>query len=45
MTVFGLNLHVLGLNGLERAKVAAGRLKDALDIVEICQIRGLLEQG
>lgn len=39
--VFGLQLNLLGLDGLERAKTAAGRLKDALDVAEIRQIRAL----
>ena len=41
MEVAGIELYVLGLAGLEQAKVAAGRLKDAVDIAEIRQIRSL----
>jgi len=32
-------VHVLSLEGLERAKRAAGRLKDLLDLAEILEIR------
>jgi hypothetical protein len=37
--VAGLRVHVLTLDGLERAKRAAGRVKDLLDLEEISQIR------
>ncbi|WP_394822831.1 hypothetical protein [Pendulispora albinea] len=35
MTLFGCHVHLLGLDGLERAKRAAGRPKDLLDLEEI----------
>lgn len=37
--VAGLRLNVLSLDGLERAKRAAGRVKDLLDLEEISEIR------
>ena len=37
--VAGLRVHVLTLDGLERAKRAAGRVKDLLDLEEISEIR------
>jgi hypothetical protein len=37
--VAGLRLSVLSLDGLERAKRAAGRVKDLLDLEEIAEIR------
>jgi hypothetical protein len=37
--VAGLRLHVLTVEGLERAKRAAGRAKDLLDLEEIAEIR------
>lgn len=37
--VAGLRLAVLSLDGLERAKRAAGRVKDLLDLEEIAEIR------
>ena len=37
--VAGLRLDVLSLDGLERAKRAAGRVKDLLDLEEISEIR------
>jgi hypothetical protein len=39
--VYEYELRVLGLDGLERAKRAAGRLKDLLDLAEIRAIRRL----
>ena len=39
MTMFGLELPVLDLDGLERAKRAAGRAKDLLDLAEIAILR------
>ena len=39
MTVYARNVRVLSLDGLERAKRAAGRLKDLADIAEIREIR------
>lgn len=37
--IAGLRLTVLSLEGLERAKRAAGRVKDLLDLEEISEIR------
>ena len=39
MDVCGLRVRVLSLDGLERAKRAAGRLKDVVDLAEILEIR------
>ena len=39
LTVYGRGERVLGLDGLERAKRAAGRLKDLVDLAEIAEIR------
>lgn len=39
MVVYGLDVAVLNLDGLERAKRAAGRLKDIADLAEILEIR------
>jgi hypothetical protein len=39
MTVYGRSVRVLNLDGLERAKRAAGRLKDLADLAEIIEIR------
>jgi hypothetical protein len=39
MEVYGLQVRVLSLDGLERAKRAAGRLKDLVDLAEILEIR------
>ena len=39
MEVYGRDVRVLSLEGLERAKRAAGRLKDLVDIAEIREIR------
>jgi hypothetical protein len=39
MPVYGRDVRVLGLDGLERAKRAAGRLKDLVDLAEIREIR------
>jgi hypothetical protein len=41
MTVYDRDIHVLSLRGLERAKRAAGRLKDLADLAEIQEIRRL----
>jgi hypothetical protein len=41
MPVYGRDVQVLGLDGLERAKRAAGRLKDLVDLAEIAEIRRL----
>ena len=39
MAIYGRDVHVLSLEGLERAKRAAGRLKDLADLAEIIEIR------
>lgn len=39
MTLYGRDVSVLSLDGLERAKRAAGRLKDLADLAEIIEIR------
>ena len=39
MEVYGLSMNVLSLDGLERAKRAAGRLKDLADLEEILALR------
>jgi hypothetical protein len=39
MTIYGRAVHVLSLDGLERAKRAAGRLKDVADLAEILELR------
>lgn len=39
MNVYGHEVRVLDLDGLERAKRAAGRLKDLSDLAEILEIR------
>jgi hypothetical protein len=39
LVVYGHEVDVLSLEGLERAKRAAGRRKDLLDIAEILEIR------
>ena len=39
MRVYNRDVRVLGLDGLERAKRAAGRLKDLADLAEILEIR------
>lgn len=39
MELYGLNVKVLSLEGLERAKRAAGRAKDLADLEEILEIR------
>jgi hypothetical protein len=39
MEVFGQNVRVLSLEGLERAKRAAGRPKDLIDLADILEIR------
>ena len=41
MTLYGRDVRVLSLDGLERAKRAAGRLKDLADLAEIREIRRL----
>jgi hypothetical protein len=39
MAVYGREVHVLSLEGLERAKRAAGRIKDVADLAEILELR------
>ena len=39
MTIYGRDVYVLSLDGLERAKRAAGRLKDVADLAEILELR------
>ena len=39
--VYDRDVRVLSLDGLERAKRAAGRLKDLADLAEIQEIRHL----
>lgn len=39
MELYGLAVQVLSLEGLERAKRAAGRRKDLLDLADILEIR------
>ena len=39
MTLYGRDVRVLGLDGLERAKRAAGRIKDVADLAEILELR------
>ena len=39
LDVGGMALRVLGLDGLERSKRAAGRVKDLLDLAELAEIR------
>jgi hypothetical protein len=39
MDLYGRRARVLGLDGLERAKKAAGRVKDLADLAEIREIR------
>ncbi len=39
MEVYGAQVRVLSLDGLERAKRASGRLKDLADLAEILEIR------
>ena len=41
MSVYDRSVRVLSLDGLERAKRAAGRLKDLVDLAEIAEIRRL----
>jgi hypothetical protein len=41
MTVYDRDVQVLSLDGLERTKRAAGRLKDLADLAEIREIRRL----
>jgi hypothetical protein len=45
MRVFDRDLRVLSLDGLERTKRAAGRLKDLVDLAEIQEIRRLSRGG
>jgi hypothetical protein len=45
MTVYDRDVRVLSLDGLERAKRAAGRLKDLADLAEIREIRRLNRRG
>ncbi len=44
VTLYDHDINVLSLNGLERAKRAAGRMKDLLDLAEIPEIRKQLKQ-
>lgn len=44
MELYGRAVLVLGLDGLERAKRASGRLKDLADLAEILEIRKRLER-
>jgi hypothetical protein len=39
MEIYGMQVRVLSLDGLERAKRATGRLKDLADLAEILEIR------
>ena len=39
MTVYDRNVRVLSLDGLERAKRAAGSIKDVADLAEILELR------
>jgi len=39
MEVYGLRVRVMGLDDVERAKRAAGRLKDLADLAELLEIR------
>jgi hypothetical protein len=41
MTLYGRDIRILSLEGLELAKRAAGRLKDLADLAEIREIRRL----
>lgn len=41
LELYGYAVDVLSLEGLERAKRAAGRLKDVLDLAEIAELRKL----
>jgi hypothetical protein len=41
MSIYARDVRVLSLDGLERAKRAAGRLKDLADLAEIREIRRL----
>ena len=43
MRVYGHEVRVLSLDGLERAKRAAGRLKDLADLEEILRLRQLTD--
>ncbi len=45
LNVYGRDVRVLSLDGLERAKRAAGRLKDLADIAEILEIKRLRDSG
>lgn len=40
LTLDGMTVHVLDLEGLERAKRAAGRAKDLMDLAAIQKLRG-----
>jgi hypothetical protein len=42
LSVYGLEVPVMSLDVLERAKRAAGRAKDLLDLAEIAEIRKLV---
>jgi hypothetical protein len=39
MTLYGREVRVPSLDGLERAKRAAGRIKDIADLAEILELR------
>jgi hypothetical protein len=39
MTIYGREMRVLSLDGLERTKRAAGRLRDLADLAEIIELR------
>lgn len=41
LPIYGRDINVLTLDGLERAKRAAGRMKDLMDLAEILEIRKL----
>jgi len=43
--VAGLSVHVLSLEGLIAAKKAAGRLKDQAHLLELEELRKLMEEG
>jgi hypothetical protein len=39
MSIYGLDVRVLDLDGLARAKRAAGRVKDLVDLAEIAELK------
>jgi hypothetical protein len=45
MSVYDRDVYVLSLDGLERAKRAAGRLKDLADLAEILDLRRIGSGG